>query len=283
VLLASARILANGLDILGLAGIALLATAFSALASGTARQSPLNLPIFGEILITETEAVFIAMAVVLTFILKSFFSIWLNLRTSLTVAQLESDFAEQLTRNYFSNEPTFEATLNETVSRFQNSILISTQSIGEFLNARVTFIAECALLMGLLTIFFIVNSFATCVVLVYLACVVYLMNRLINFRLRRNSETSLLGSERALTRSRELFGVRRETEVAGKTNLWIDSIVAAKREAAKGVGLNYTLNSLPRYVVETSLIFGIFVFLAGIVVFSDLSSQSVTIGVFMAV
>lgn len=44
----------------------------------------------------------------------------------------------------------------------------------------------------------------------------------------------------------------------------------------------YTLNSLPRYVIETSLILGIFAFLAGIVVFSDLPSQAVTIGVFMA-
>ena len=281
-LLAIARILANGLDILGLAGIALLATAFSALASGTARQSPLNLPIFGEILITETEAVFIAMAVVLTFILKSFFSIWLNLRTSLTVAQLESDFAEQLTRNYFSNEPTFEATLSETVSRFQNSILISTQSIGGFLNGRMTFIAESALLLALVTIFFFVNPIATLAILIYLGAVVYVMNRLVNFRLRRNSVNLVQGSETALTKSRELFGVRREVKAAGSTGMWLESIVTGKRQAATGVGLNYTLNSLPRYVIETSLIIGIFAFLAGIVVLSDLSSQSVTIGVFMA-
>jgi ATP-binding cassette subfamily C protein len=281
-LLAIARILANGLDILGLAGIALLATAFSALASGTARQSPLNLPIFGEILITETEAVFIAMAVVLTFILKSFFSIWLNLRTSLTVAQLESDFAEQLTRNYFSNEPTFEATLSETVSRFQNSILISTQSIGGFLNGRMTFIAESALLLALVTIFFFVNPIATLAILIYLGAVVYAMNRLVNFRLRRNSVNLVQGSETALTKSRELFGVRREVKAAGSTGMWLESIVTGKRKAATGVGLNYTLNSLPRYVIETSLIIGIFAFLAGIVVLSDLGSQSVTIGVFMA-
>jgi ATP-binding cassette subfamily C protein len=44
----------------------------------------------------------------------------------------------------------------------------------------------------------------------------------------------------------------------------------------------YTLNTLPRYVIETSLILGIFSFLAAIVVFSDLPSQAVTLGVFMA-
>lgn len=281
-LLAIARILANGLDILGLAGIALLATAFGALASGTARQSPLVLPVIGEVLITETEAVVIAMVVVSTFLLKSFFSIWLNLRTSLTVAKLESDFAEQLTRNYFSNEPTFEGTLSETVSRFQNSILVSTQSIGGFLNGRMTFIAESALLLALVGIFFVVNPIATVAILIYLAVVVYVMNRLVNFRLRRNSVSLVQGSEIALSKSRELFGVRREVQAAGSTNLWLESIVTGKRQAATGFGLNYTLNSLPRYVIETSLIIGIFAFLAGVVVFSDLGTQSITIGVFMA-
>ena len=56
----------------------------------------------------------------------------------------------------------------------------------------------------------------------------------------------------------------------------------AGEQAAKGTALIYTLNSLPRYVIETSLILGIFGFLAGIVVFSDLPSQAVTIGVFLA-
>ena len=92
-LLSFARIMANGLDLAGLAGIALLATAFGSIASGTARQSPLVLPLIGEVIITEVEAVIIAMGIALTFVLKSFFSIWLNLRTALKVAEIEGDFA----------------------------------------------------------------------------------------------------------------------------------------------------------------------------------------------
>ncbi len=154
-LLAIARILANGLDILGLAGIALLATAFGSLAAGSARTSPISLPVLGEVYITEYEAVMVAMAVALMFLVKSFFSIWLNLRTSLTVAELEGGFAETLTRNYFSNEPTFDGSLSETVSKFQSGILVSTSSISGFLNARMTFIAESSLLIGLVVIFFL--------------------------------------------------------------------------------------------------------------------------------
>jgi ATP-binding cassette subfamily C protein len=281
-LLAIARIVANGLDILGLAGIALLATSFGSLASGSARTSPLTLPVIGEIYITEVEAVMIAMAVAATFLVKSFFSIWLNLRTSLTVAGLEGGFAEALTRNYFSNEPAQEGSLSETVSKFQNSILYSTSAISGFLNARMTLIAESSLLVGLVILFTLVNPVATIAILGYLALVVFAMSRLVNYRVRRNSLGILEGSELALNSSRELFGIRKEVQVAGQLDRWLTKIVIGKKKAAVGNGVIYTLNSLPRYVIETSLILGIFAFLAAVVVFSDLGSQAVTIGVFLA-
>ena len=281
-LLSFARIMANGLDLAGLAGIALLATAFGSIASGTARQSPLVLPLIGEVIITEVEAVIIAMGIALTFVLKSFFSIWLNLRTALKVAEIEGDFAERLTNNFFSNEPAFEGTLSETVSRFQTSILVSTGAIAGFLNARIAAVAEASLLLALVVAFVFVNPIATFATLVYLVLVILALNKVINVRLRRNSKQIVAGSETSLSTSRDLFGVRREVRTSGNVGQWLSQIVAGKRQAATGNGLNYTINSLPRYVIETSLILGIFGFLGAVVVFSDLASQSITIGVFMA-
>ena len=76
--------------------------------------------------------------------------------------------------------------------------------------------------------------------------------------------------------------LRREAISSGVSEGWIGKFANGREQAAKGTALIYTLNSLPRYVIETSLILGIFGFLAGIVVFSDLPSQAVTIGVFLA-
>jgi len=281
-LLSFARIMANGLDLIGLAGIALLATAFGSIASGTARQTPLVLPLVGEVIITEVGAVIIAMGIALTFVLKSFFSIWLNLRTALKVAEIEGDFAERLTNNFFSNEPAFEGTLSETVSRFQNSILVATGQIAAFLNSRVSAVAEASLLLALVVVFMFVNPVATLATLVYLVLVILALNKVINVRLRRNSKNVIEGSETSLSTSRDLFGVRREVRTGGNISDWLEQIVSGKRRVAVGMGLNYTINSLPRYVIETSLILGIFGFLGAVVVFSDLSSQAVTIGVFMA-
>ena len=89
---AVARVLANLLDILGLAGIALLATSFGAFAAGSGSAAPLNLPVIGEVVVNETAAVVIALLIAATFLLKSAFSIFFNLKTALFVASLDADF-----------------------------------------------------------------------------------------------------------------------------------------------------------------------------------------------
>jgi ABC-type multidrug transport system fused ATPase/permease subunit len=112
--------------------------------------------------------------------------------------------------------------------------------------------------------------------------VIFALNKVINVRLRRNSKNVIEGSETSLSTSRDLFGVRREVRTSGNASAWLDQIVSEIRRVAIGNGLNFTINSLPRYVIETSLILGIFGFLGAVVLFSDLSSQAVTIGVFIA-
>ena len=68
-LLSIARIAANLLDLIGLAGIALLATSFSYLASGAETRSPLNIPGIGDIMITELQAVLIARVIAGVFLM----------------------------------------------------------------------------------------------------------------------------------------------------------------------------------------------------------------------
>jgi len=91
-----------------------------------------------------------------------------------------------------------------------------------------------------------------------------------------------MGSKISLTSSRDLFGVRREVRASGVLYPWVSKFAAGRSQSASSGAIISALNGLPRYVIETSLILGIFAFLAGIVVFSDLPSQAVTIGVFMA-
>ncbi len=280
-LLAIARIAANLLDLLGLAGIALLATAFGSLASGSAVRAPLNLPFIGEWYINEYEAVFIAMGVALVFLMKSGFSIWLNLQTSLTVASLEGKHSRELAESFFS-PVSKDSTSQESVAEFQNRVMYSTGAITLFLNARITFMAEASLLLAMVIMFLIVNPIATVSMFVFMGGVLVVLNRLINIRIIRNGQLAMQGSEKSFQVSRDLFGVKREALSAGVASDWLTKFTASRHQAATGSAVIYTLNSMPRYVVETSLILGIFAFIGGVVVFSDLPSQAITIGVFLA-
>lgn len=280
-LLSIARIAANLLDLIGLAGIALLATSFSYLASGAATRSSLDLPIIGGIMITEWQAVLIAMVIAGVFLMKSGFSIWLNLLTSLTVAGLEVRFSRELAEEFFSPIQDTEIG-SDSVSEFQNRVMYSTNAMSTYLNARMTLLAEGSLLVAMVAIFIAVSPIATVAMGLFMAAVLYSLNKMISFRIARNGQLQMRGYSTSLETSRDLFGVKREALSSGVTSSWLAKFAAGRGQAAQGSALIYTLNSLPRYVVETSLVLGIFAFVGGVVIFSDLQSQAVTIGVFMA-
>jgi ATP-binding cassette, subfamily B, bacterial PglK len=279
--LSIARIAANLLDLIGLAGIALLATSFSYLASGAATRSPLSIPGVGEILITELQAVLITMVIAGVFLMKSGFSIWLNLLTSLTVAGFEGKFSRELAEDFFS--PIQDSDIgSDSVAEFQNRVLYSSNAISTFLNARMTFVAEGSLLIAMIAIFIAVNPIATVSMGLFMGAVLFTLNKMIGFRIARNGQLQMKGYETSLETSRDLFGVKREALSSGVTPNWLTKFSTGRSQAAQGTALIYTLNSLPRYVVETSLVLGIFAFIGGVVIFSDLPTQAVTIGVFMA-
>jgi ATP-binding cassette subfamily C protein len=280
-LLSVARIAANLLDLIGLAGIALLATSFSYLASGASTRSALNVPGFGEVLITELQAVLIAMVIAGVFLMKSGFSIWLNLLTSLTVAGFEGKFSRELAEDFFTPVQSSEIG-TDSVAEFQNRVMFSTSAISSFLNARMTFVAEASLLIAMIGIFLAVNPVATIAMGLFMGSVVFWLNKMIGFRITSNGLLLMRGYETSLETSRELFGVKREALSSGVVPAWLNKFSKGRTQAAQGGAVIYTLNSLPRYVVETSLVVGIFAFIGGVVIFSDLQSQAVTLGVFMA-
>lgn len=281
-LFATARVAANLLDIVGLAGIALLATSFGAFASGGGQVAPINLPIVGQITITEYQAVIVALVIAATFVIKSGFSIWLNLKTALFVAKLEADFSRILAKDYFQGGSEGEHGFSDNLSEFQNTAMASTSALTYFVNARISMVAEASLLVAMVGIFLAVNPVATLAMFIYLSAVLWALSKVVTGKIRRNGQTQMLGNETALSSSRDLFGVRREVRASGSLEHWIKKFASGRSMFSSSNAVIYTLNSLPRYVIETSLILGIFAFLAGIVVFSDLPSQAVTIGVFMA-
>ena len=279
---AVARALASFLDILGLAGIALLATSFGAFATSGGSVASIDVPVRGEIIINATSAVVIALLIVCTFLLKSAFSIFLTLKTGLFVADLEAGFSKTLAQDYFSGGSEGERGFTDSLSEFQNISMASAIALSSFINSRIAAISEVALLIGMIGAFLLINPVAAVAMFVYLGSVLWALSQFVTKRIRTNGVNAMMGSRIALTSSRDLFGVRREVRASGVLNPWVSKFTSGRSQSASSDAIIMTLSGLPRFVIETSLILGIFAFLAGIIIFSDLPSQAVTIGVFMA-
>ncbi len=277
-LLSFARIGANLLDIVGLAGVALLASIFGGFTSEVS-TSIVTVPVFGAVNVSEREAVIIALVVAAVFICKSSFSIWLNLLIALRVARIESAVANDLARNFFRQE---WVETKDSLSKFQNQVIRASEAIGGLLNGRYLLIAESSLLMAIVLIFLLVNPIAAVSLFLFLGFILLGLNRLTASKIKLNSAQQQAGYTESLQKSRDLFGIRREAQIAGIAGIWLESFSKSRTKAASSSGILYVLYGLPRYVIETSLILGIFAFLGGVVLFSDIPSQATTIGVFMA-
>ena len=280
-LFAVARIASSALDFAALAGIGLLATIFTAVTSPTASGS-VEVPVFGEIAVSEATAVLIAMGTLLAFGFKSLFTVLINLRTALLLAKIEGDLTEKLTKEFFRPASRMAASMRSNVSAYQTDVMVSTGAISAFLNARLQAISESIFIVSMLSVFAAVNLIATIFTIIYVLIVIGVLNLLISKRLKRNSAKVASGSQKALEVSRDLFGVRREAIAFGRVDYFISRVVEGKRESSNASAINSAINLLPRYVVETALIAGIFLFVGSVVLFSDLQSQAVTIGVFLA-
>ena len=223
----------------------------------------------------------VGVLVAFVFVAKSGFSIMLNLKTALFIAGIEARLSDVLAKDYFQIRQSSMPD-KTSVSDFQTVAMASTGGIKGFLNSRITLAAEGSLLVTLVIVFLVVNPIATVALTAFMGFVLYVLNRLINIRLKRNGEAQIEGSREALESARDLHGIKREAQTAGVIDEWLGRFSSGRTKMANSGAIILTLNSLPRFVIETSLILGILLFIGGVVIFSDIPSQAVTIGVFLA-
>jgi len=271
----------NLLDILGLGGVALLAVVFGEVV-GERLPVRVELTAIGAIDIDENAALAIAFSTVVIFTLKSALSIWLKLRTAMFVASIETDLSTLLARNYFSSSGGSSGDKDNGLADFQNRAMASAEGLTLFINARLSVVTEAALLLSLILVFLSVSPVATVATLLYLSVVLWSLGRVVRGKIQKNGLRRMEGSKASLSLSRDLFVARREVRAAGALEHWIERFSSSRFKSASSTAATFTLSTIPRYVVETSLVAGIFAFLGSIILFSDLSSQAVTIGVFMA-
>jgi ATP-binding cassette subfamily C protein len=137
-------------------------------------------------------------------------------------------------------------------------------------------------MIAIIGVFLIINPIAALGLFAFLGLVFWLINTFTTRRIVSASSDQQVGYLVSLETTKDLFAIKRESQLAGASNVWLSKFGQARTKAAIGSGNLFVINGLTRYLVETTLILGIFGFLGGVVIFSDIASQAVSIGVFMA-
>ena len=149
------------------------------------------------------------------------------------------------------------------------------------LTAIITMISEGFLLTTLVVGFFLLNPIASCLVIAYLVIVTTALSLFIFPRVTRFSSDNYLASKNILGSIRDFSLSRREITLARTSQSWIERIVGFKENQITSANMGVFYSNLPRSIIETSLVLGVFMFLGLVMIYSDIQSQSVTIGVFL--
>lgn len=274
------RTLTNFFDLFALAGVGLLAIVVSKISTDTGVTPIIQVPLIGAVAVDEKTTVLVAFGIASLFLMKSVSSILLNSWIGKTIAKIEGQAAKDVLLKTFIGKD-----LNSKISSISELQNLLTTSLGalfsNLLTSVVTLVAEISLLVILIAGFIIVSPIATAGMIIYLGLVILGLNFFVAHRIKKESAVGYLALEQTLKRTRDMFVINKEAHLDGNTDEWINRISSSKLNASLSMVRGLNLNGVPRYVIETSLIFGIFVFMAVVLLFGSLASQAIVIGIFL--
>ena len=273
------RTFTNLLDVAGIIGIAfLLATIFERI---NQRSNTISTP-FGPVSIPEELSLLIPSLVLVLFLAKSLLSILLRHRTALFLSGVETRLSNNLALDFFDSESDKTRESWKSLSEFQAIATSSLEGLVLFLNARLSVITEAALIfliVGVMGYFSPVMTLVTCV---YMAVTLLILKFLVSSRIQKISGDRIIGVNRYLTSTKDLFSSKIEILAAGATSEWIQRIFRHRLLSARSNAEVFSLTGAPRYVLESSLVLGLFIMSTVLTMTTANTSQIVVTGVFAA-
>ena len=271
------RIGLNVLDFIALAVVGIVAY----LAANADKSFILDVPVLGlSSSFTILDVPWLAVIAAFLFLLKSVTAILFSFNFGHRVSQLETQYSRQWIFDNFEFTKRFDAypdspTVHTTLMRSMNSLVTG------ILTSLVTMASEGALLVFLIAGFVVLNPVAALLVVVYLGSIVAIMSFFILPSIQSESAKDYAASHKMLEITRDYLANRKAIVAHGRNEIWLNDLAKTKGMQIESANRGLSLTSLPRNLIETALILGVFGFLGVVVVFSDIPSQAVTIGIFL--
>jgi len=274
------RALTGFLDVFGIFLVGFIASVGATqLTSGGSHSSTTILGIPIPVL-SQTDLVLLIVFVLVVFVGKAFLAVGLTRTMTSFLARVETqnaiDISELVLRGSLADMKSYSK------AEFQYAITGSTTALFTgILNNVATLFSEGFLLVVVVAGFFIVNPIAAVFALGYFTIVIVAIQFFIGASIRRAGRDSASGSIDTVNAISDAIDSFREISVLSKQELFLERLTESRGRLSRSAATFAFLAGMPRYVVETSLILGVVIFVGQQFLFGTLSSGIVTVGVFL--
>mgnify|MGYP000072317682 CR=1 FL=1 len=261
-LLVSLRALNGVFDLVGVMIIGYLAASVASfLSSGNNSNSNKSIAFSGLSLpaLTAQSLPLLGIGIVVIFSVKAIFAIYLTRRLAKELANIEARASRDLLGRVFSTG------LDSSNSKSREEIFYALQTgssaaFNGVLNSVATLVSEGFLFVILFTSFIALSPWATLGLFLFLVTIAVTIQYFVGSHLARASRELAIHNVAAMTTLDDLYRALREITVLGKVRTFIDRVYDARLGGASSLATQTYLLGMPRYIIETSLILGIFVF-----------------------
>jgi ABC-type multidrug transport system fused ATPase/permease subunit len=278
----SFRALVALLDLVGILAIGFLATSMALLITqGSDAERVIEVGSISLPAMTLQSLPLIAALVLMLFSAKAVLSILLTRQLAYFLARIEARAARVIAQNAFG-KGLEGARLN---SREEILYAVQTGSPSAFnnvMNSIGTLTAEGFLFALVLAAFTLVNPAVALGAVLYFGIIGFLIQFFLG-RVMHSTGIKLTESTvEANSGLSDLGEVIRESAILGRQNYFFDRIFQSRLRTSGSAATQFVLSGMPRYIVETSLIIAIAVFIILQASSGEIASSAATIGIFLS-
>lgn len=278
VVLTSARVVTNLLDVLGLLAIGLLG---AMLASGLNDRAEASFAGYTIAIESSQAYLWITLLIAVFFLAKSVLATVLLRLSSLFLARTEGKAAVEIAEYIYSGDLS-------RVKQFSRGDLqfvmtqSSQQALAGLLMSGAAILTEGALFISVVIVFVFVDPVTAALISVYFLLLIAGFQLLINRRLKRLGQrlgTNQIGVTNTI---QDLTVAFREIVVFSRRLFFLNRFGGFRKQYAQDMALQSFLMGLPRFFVETGLMMGVLAIVGFQFIRGNLSEGLVTTAVFLA-
>jgi ABC-type multidrug transport system fused ATPase/permease subunit len=279
-LLTVLRVLTSLFDLVALALVGLMLR----LTTSDEYWPKLDLTIFsytGKSIQFEKFIILLASSTLILFLGKSYISAVLSRKTSNCISLLETRITSRLLGNLISLKNYKYSTFS--IHELQNAVVLSATSAFTYLLVfAINLVTEAFLLLAIAALFFIINPALTFALLIYFGLIGLFIQKKLGKEFRKNGDSlnaSIVATQEQVA---DTLNIRSEINFLKVQGKFIESFKESRTIVSSSNGNLMYLNSLPRYIIEASMLIG--VALVTIIVFVSGASEDAagTVGIFLA-